>query len=346
MEVFGAFNKSATTDTEVPSYLFTDHAFDGETVADDYVFYERSVSLVHSDRSLYAEAKQRISIQELYTGNYGELNQKSLDGKHDFPFFIKTYAAPDNLMLINKHIEIIGFLNLPQEFEPIEKPKEIYFHNEIEPVLHPYYMPVIHAFRVKHVEAFVDLPASLQEIPTNKSTFNRMAEFATQVARGDATFGRLMLYSIVSLVTNRPYNSPIDFFSLNLYNVTSDSVTQDIKRFARLLSPRPFFQSITLSEVAKTRLYGKKNYEYNCIEQGIPLEDGTTLVLDETQLEIGTLYEVAVKNVTMLNNIIGLQKRYYDFDYCPFEADCNCTVLGLSRGRSILEFEHKVMILS
>lgn len=344
MEVFAAFKKSQLNDPDGESQLFSEVTFDCQTSSDDYIFYERNLSLVYSDRAPYTNSKPRIYLQELFNGNKEDLKTKFSSGSHDFPYFIKTYSSPENLMLMNKHIEIIGFLNFPEEFEVIEKSTDIYFQNELDPTLHPYFTPIIHAIHVKPIAPFEEACKGLQEQIT-KNTSNKMIDFMAAVTKGDRVAGKLLLYSIVSLVTNRPFNSPIDFLSLNLYNLTNDLTLQNIKRAINLLAPLPIFQQITLSDLAKNRLFGKKNYDLNCIEQGIPMEDGTTLVLDETQLEIGTLYEVAVKNVTMLNNVIGLQKRFYDFDYCPFEAECNCTVIGLSRGKSILEFEYKVIMI-
>lgn len=342
MEMFGAFKKSQTAGSNEDLHLFTEVGADPQALTEDYVFYERNISLTYLDRTPYSPIKKKVDLKELYGSNYEELNTKFNSGTHDIPFFVKTYATPDSLMLVNKHVEIIGFLYFPQEFEEIEKEKQIYFQNEIDPVLHPFFTPIIHAVRVNHVNPFHGLSSQMQVEKIGKTQVAKLIDFVVHVARGDSTFGKLMLYSIISLVTGKPYNTPIDFISLNLYNLMNDKIVQDIKRAINLLAPRPVFQQSTILELSKNRLFGKKNYEMNCIDQGLPLEDGTTLVLDETQLETGTLHEVGVKNVTMLSNIIGLQKKFYDFDYCPFEADCNVTVIGLSRGKSILEFEYKV----
>lgn len=342
MEMFGAFKKTQSDENKEDFHLFTDHGVDPQAATEDYVFYERNISLTYLDRIPYSGFRPKISLQELYQGEYETLNQKFTSKNHDIPFFVKTYAAPDNLMLVNRHVEIIGFLNLPQEFEQQEKQGEVYFQNELDPTLHPFFTPIIHAIRVQPVEPFANSIRECEEAKVSKGVSKRIIELASQVCRGDKTFGQLMLHSILSLVSGRPHSTPIDFISLNLYNIMEDKTVKDIKQFITLLAPRPLFQETTIGSLSKEKLFGKKNYELNCIEQGLPLPDGTTLVLDETGIEAGTLHEVGVKNVTMLSNIIGLQKRFYDFEFCPFEADCNITVIGLSRSKSIFEFENRV----
>ena len=64
--------------------------------------------------------------------------------------------------------------------------------------------------------------------------------------------------------------------------------------------------------------------------------------MDETCLETGTLYEVGVKNASLVNGILQNQKIYYDFEYCTFEAESNCGIVSLSNGKSIFDFEYRV----
>lgn len=337
--------KKSTKENELVSNFFSDMPTEFPVETDDCTFYERNTSLVYSERDLFTDNKPRVSIQELFKGSFDELQQKFTSNNYSIPFLVKTYAPIENILLINKHVEIIGFLNLPKEYiSPEKMDQEAQYQDELDHTLHPFFTPVLHALTVKEVPVFDQIPKSFLEYKISNSVRNKIIGLVKQASRGDMVFGRLLLYSIASLVTNRPFNTPIDIISMNLYGVNPAHVAS-MTQLIKILSPFPLFQSITLQDMSKSRFYGKKNYDFNCIEQGLPLEDGTTLVLDETQLEIGTLHEVAVKNATMLSNIVGLQRRYFDFDYCPFEADCNCTVISMSKGRSIFEFDNRVRFL-
>lgn len=346
MEVFAAFRKVDPKSEELIANFFSDLPADSQVDTEDCVFYERNTCLVYPERNLFEDIKPRITIQELFKSSVEDLQPKFASNTYSFPFFIKTYSTSENIMLINKHVEIVGFLSLPQEYSSPEMEGDLHeanFQGEIDPALHPYFSPVLHAVTVRPLPVFSEALKSCSNAKISTSVKDKILGLVKDACRGDMVFGRLFLYSLASLITNRPYATPIDIISLNMYGLSNDHV-KDLSSVIKTLAPFPLFQRITLEDLSKSRFYGKKNYDLNCIEPGLPLEDGTTLVLDETNLEIGTLHEVAVKNATMINNIVGLQKRYFDFDYCPFEADCNCTVLGLSKGRSIFEFEHRVKL--
>ncbi len=345
MEIFAAFLQNPAKPELAPKInFFTEEIIDENTSQEDCVFYERNISLLKLEPKHFTSQKEPINLIDIYKGTYNDLSQKLNNPRASVPFLIKTYVPHDNALLMNKHIEIVGFLHFPKEYHPIEEIDNEYF-GEKEHRINNYFAPIIHALSVKSISPFENIPKELQGYHPNPSILRRLHDIFIHKCRGDQLLSQILLYSMVSLVTNRPYNMPIDLIPLNIYNITDQESANNIMSLAKMFCPYPTFIKVDLKELGKTRWYGKKNYDYNCIEQGLNLPNGSTLIMDETQLEIGTLHEVGVKNATLVNGILANQKLYYDFDYCTFEAECNCGVLCLSKGKSIFDFEYRVDII-
>ncbi|TYK04547.1 mini-chromosome maintenance complex-binding protein [Cucumis melo var. makuwa] len=79
----------------------------------------------------------------------------------------------------------------------------------------------------------------------------------------------------------------------------------------------------------------KKDYEINRLVPGVlQLAEGSHLMIDETQLEVGTLSLLGVENARLLKNLMELQKVEYDFKYYKMDMTTDVQLLILSEGKS------------
>ena len=107
-------------------------------------------------------------------------------------------------------------------------------------------------------------------------------------------------------------NVAVGKLSLNLTHLNKESMsifgTQLRDALKSLL---PFTQSIPLTiEYLNTASLGpKKDYGTNRLVPGVlQIADGTHLILDETELQPGTLNSVGVENANLLKNLLECQK--------------------------------------
>lgn len=347
VEIFKAFEKSSQSSPQ--SNLFSDeHHVDPDT--DDFsnsVYYERSVAILDLTRTDFAQPKPMIPVQELFQGKVDELNQKVSDG-YRVPVILKTYTPQEENIRVGQTVEALGFLSLAGSPQT-EGSASVQDNNkmdieqvaEVDPFLDPYYVPSIHVINIQKKSRYQDLPKQLDgACASSGQLFNIFKEYCL----GDEVVAKLLMCSIASMVTKKPFGQPIDFISLNIYNVKDQKLFENIIKLYKMFAPKWATEKISLHGLGSKRFFGKKNYDLNCIEQGLVFQEGTSLLLNELNLETGTLGEIGVKNINFLNQIINHQKLYYDFNYCNFESECNVSVVDLSIGKSILEFEYRVRL--
>lgn len=345
LEVFTAFNSPNPQDNESFNF-FTDYygsLMEGYLNPEDFVYHERTVAVVRVNKIPFERPKNCISLPHLYNLTDDELKANVEREDTILPVFIKAYCNSDNTLLIGKTVEVIGFFNIQatQSEAPEVNPNDM--QTELDKILNPKFSPIVHAIRIRPTTVYEIIPKGMESFAPNQFIFEKFRQIFLKACLGDQTLAQFTMYSLVSTITNRPHGIPIDIIPLNIYNVLSNKLTSNIQGLFNLFSPHSVHLPISLNKFGSSKLYGKKNYDLNCIEQGLYLPEGSTLILDETNLETGTLGEVGVKNATFINQILQNQKFYFDFDYCNFEALSNCNVIGISRGKSIFEFDYRVV---
>ena len=344
LEIFAAIlqNKNDPNKTPVCNFFNEDPIAEG-IAEDGCIFFERNVALLRLEPTHYSEEREQLCLSDIYTKTHEQLQQNLDHPKVQLPILVKTYAAQESVLLMNKYVEIVGLIYFPKDYQPSEQPINA-FSTEKEYHFNNFYAPVLHALTVKPIQVHDRIPREFLQCQPNQDAVNKLHKVFLERCGNDQLLSQILLYSVMSLVTNRPHNMPIDVIPLNVYNIVDEKCAESIKSLLKMFCSFPIFQKVTLQAISKKRWYGKKNYDYNCIQQGLNLHPDSTLVLEETNLEAGTLYEVGVKNASLVNGIVQNQKIYYDFDYCTFEAESNCGVISLSQGRSIFDFEYRVRL--
>lgn len=344
VEVFTALIAGLPADKQ-PANFFSDYcelAPSEDSFQDGHVFHERTVAVVRVAGSPFVPIKAAVTVADLYNLPADVLLDKVERQGMVLPVFVKTYACQENTLLVGKSIEVAGFFHMAQrQAQPAAPSNDMQM--DADKCINPDFAPVLHAVRVAAVGLLDRLDRCLGELNPTKPELGRLKTAAMAACRGDELAAQLLLCSLVSNVSARPNGYALDALPLNIYNIARQEDLDRILHFVAETCPQATFLQVTLHKLGSKKLYGKKDYDLNCIEQGLFLPEGSLLVLEESRLEAGTLGEVGVKNAAFVNNIVQNQKLYFDFDYCNFEAFCSCGVLGLSKGKSIFEFDHRVV---
>ena len=329
--------------------FFLDHMGDFEYDFNNCVYYERNIAVVKLERTPFSKLKTTLGLQQLYDHKLVQNAKADIEsGKIGLPIFVKTYAVGDSNLLVGSLVEIVGFFNLGDDQQTIEEEplnekagKAVFYEEQFSHSVDPAYAPTVHAVSFKPIDPFFSSLPLLK--PSSESTFRKLCDIFTQTACGDALVGTVTLLSVASTISCRPYGTAIDILPLNVYDIHSKTQVVDFVRLMSVLCPLPQLKEVKIQQMNSEKWYGKKNYDLNCIENNHCFEPGTTLMLDEVDIEVGQLVESGVKNVNLINSIIQNQKIYFDFDYCNFEAEGNCNVICFSNGRSIFDFPLRVL---
>ena len=343
VEVFTALVAGLAPENQ-PANFFSDFcqlAAAEDAFPDAQVFHERSVAVVRVSASPFFPRKAAVTVADLYNLPSEQLLEKVERQGMVLPVFVKAYVCQENTLLVGKSIEAAGFFHLPQTKTELPAASND-MQMDADKCINPDFAPVLHVVKIAPVALLDRLDRCLGELNPSKAELGRLKSAAVAVCRGDDLTAQLLLCSLVSSVSARPNGYALDALPLNVFNIARQEDLDGMQHFVALACPQATFYPVTLHKLGSKRLYGKKDYELNCIEQGLFLPEGSLLVLEESRLEAGTLGEVGVKNASFVNNIIQNQKLYFDFDYCNFEAYCSCAVLGLSKSKSIFEFDHRV----
>lgn len=345
-ELFLGATKAGPTVELVGANFFSDFKdqLEPECDFDNCLYYQNKIYILRMFRQAWTPGRPYLGLEEVINNQDKQVLEKLAKPRLNLPVKLKLYSD-EELFLLNKTVEVVGYLSFAQEYSPIVAGLDIIEEQKVQ-FLNPFFVPSIHVVAARRV----NMVEELSKVNTKKfdvrGSLQKMKEGLVNSCQGDDVVANCLLYNILSSVSLRPYGTPIDNISLNVYNLKDADLTNSILKALKLFCPWPTIKPITLEALAKGRLYGVKDYDTNCIVyDSEELFEGSQLILDETSIEIGSLTEVAIKNVQFITSLIQNQKFVYDFQFYNFETEANCMVTSLSQSRSIFEFEFRVTIL-
>ncbi|KAG7569927.1 Mini-chromosome maintenance complex-binding protein [Arabidopsis thaliana x Arabidopsis arenosa] len=262
------------------------------------------------------------------------------------PCLVKMYDSPESDLKLNDVVEFLGVLT----FDPIvmmdtdsldENSDDL---SEAESVQMPSgKVPRLHCLIHRKLETQHFLRgSSLLPEPKSPQIFKEIREslmkYLTGLLGNDHIASQFLLLHLLSKVHGRVDNVAVGKLSLNLIHLNKESMSIFGTQLSDALkSLLPFTQSIPLTiEYLNTASLGpKKDYRINRLMPGVlQIADGTHLILDETELQPGTLNSVGVENANLLKNLLECQKVEYDFQYYKMEMATDVQMLIFSEGKS------------
>ena len=201
----------------------------------------------------------------------------------------------------------------------------------------PYYLPSVHAFSF-HKSLRVTLPLSLERSLARYTTLELIQE-ALNVNKYSAL---LFLGSLISRVVARTaglYSSLlIGFLPLNVRTMRTAEEAHIAISFLSSLFPR--FIIVRLNKTfLETQLFASHmNLDTGELMQGIlQVPKDTLIIIDETELKVGPLSEMATRNLATLKDLILHQQINYDFAGHHIPIPMNVPVISIShQSKSVL----------
>ncbi|XP_064382402.1 mini-chromosome maintenance complex-binding protein-like isoform X2 [Halichondria panicea] len=273
---------------------------------------------------------------------------------------VKVYSDFDSFK-VTSMVEFIGVLSVDPSLACFESTTSEGVDSLINPVggetaaerkAHsppPSLIPRLHTITARFITHSCPLlPRELSPPVNNSSILSQLScdvsvvrqmtlDLLTRTLLGDSVAAEYVLLHLISSVYGRTDVLALGKFAVNLTNFPP-SLVDSLHTVLETIVTKCHLLSMSLENMNKSRFSPKKDYHANRLTAGLlQLTDGTHLVVDETALTPGQLSEVGVQNLTALGNLIQWQKVSYDFQYHTAEFETNVPVLLLSEGKSILQ---------
>ncbi|KAI8139499.1 putative alanine racemase-domain-containing protein [Fennellomyces sp. T-0311] len=328
--------------------------FDLDDVANHHLA-ERTVVYCVSPPGETSWAKQLLYGQDI-SDAMAQLDvhdqQTPLPGKYPLPgtkhasAAVKFYGAADAVK-VGQLIEVIGVLSHPQKTEATEADAFGL------PTISYAEVPVIHVVTHRTLERADATPFSVKELKDVSAQTHdirdRLLGYISSAFGGDRLAAEYVLLLLLSRVTGKVSGLKIGQFALNVVNfpIVSSSTQPQSKLSPKNLAAKLVFElleslvhhcvgiPLTIDLLNSTRFMPKSENEN--LEAGLlQLTDGTTLILDETAMSEGSLGDLGVRNVQVIQELISHQSLTYVFPYSNYVFDTDYSILCLSEGKSIL----------
>ncbi|KAG2730642.1 hypothetical protein I3843_01G297700 [Carya illinoinensis] len=284
-------------------------------VSDNGFQVSPSVKKVKEDGRPSTSSQTRDSLSEGYCSNTSIA--PGID-KDFLSCLVKIYDSPESDLKLNDVFEFIGVLTLDSELnedkDDHDEPDNG-FCDDVMEHLPPIKVPRLHCLIHRKLAAPDFLCGSPMMEP--KPHFVRemrevLLRHLTVVLGNDGIAAHFMLLHLLSRVHARVDTVAVGKLSLNLTCFSKESAALFGSRLSLALKTLlPFTHCIplTLEYLNSVSLAPKKDYETNRLVTGVlQLAEGSHIIIDETQLEAGTLNSVGMENARLLRNLLELQR--------------------------------------
>ncbi|XP_022939853.1 mini-chromosome maintenance complex-binding protein-like [Cucurbita moschata] len=269
----------------------------------------------------------------------------TLCAERDFlPCLVKVYDTVESELKLNDVFEFIGVITLGTEqkaekddhdefSDGLSEDLSVQFPPDMVPRLHCviHRKLAVHDFlRTSHV-----LEPTTHQIKEIRAT---LLNHLTVTLGNDGLAAHFLLLHLLSKVHARVDSMAVGKLSLNLTGFNRESMSifgNQLRLTVKSFLPFTEYIPLTVEYLNTASLAPKKDYEINRLVPGVlQLAEGTHLMIDETQLEVGTLSSLGVENARLLKNLMELQKVEYDFKYYKMDMATDVQLLILSEGKS------------
>ncbi|XP_028406864.1 mini-chromosome maintenance complex-binding protein-like [Dendronephthya gigantea] len=274
------------------------------------------------------------------------------------PCIIKIYDDSESYK-VNDIVEFVGILSVDPQLthfqnqgDQMTSPFDVMEVEEDDPHSLPSsIVPRIHAvlsFKLEHSN-----PCLSSDLAGNENLFSEVSQVRETLLNafenilcGDPLAAEYLLLHLLSTVYSRPDVLALGKYALNLVGC-SNGVAKEVYKIVEYLSPKCCAFPMTIENLNKSKLVPKKDYKTNRLTSGkLQLSDNTRIVIDETALEEGQLDNNGVQNIAAINHLISWQKLQYDFGFYKTDFFTNVVILILSEGKSLLQADSRIQIVS
>ncbi|KNA05591.1 hypothetical protein SOVF_188970 [Spinacia oleracea] len=287
-----------------------------------------------------SSAMQQDMVNEGTTPFFGSPESE----RNSFPCLVKIYDTPESDLKMNEIFEFIGVLSFDPELALSKDESDMQSNDLFEDdlvQLPPSKVPRIHCLVHKKlvVHDFVDGSAMAESNPSLiRGTRESLLSHLTAVLGNDGMAAQFLLLHLLSQVHARVDGVPVGKLALNFTNFSKETTSVFGSQLSSTMKELiPFTQkiSLTIEYLNNAALAPKKDYQANKLVSGVlQLAEGSHLIIDETELQAGTLNPMGVENARSLKNLTESQQVEYDFQYYKMEMTADVQLLVLSEGKS------------
>ncbi|CAL5204217.1 unnamed protein product [Lathyrus oleraceus] len=256
---------------------------------------------------------------------------------------VKIYDTPESELRLNDIFEFVGILTSDLEIQDDCEDRDL-LNDFSEDPLHnfpPNKVPRLHCLihRKLSILDFLQHTPIIEPKPDLvKGIRESLLKHLSAVLGNDDVAAHFMLLHLLSKVQARVDALAVGKFSVNFTCFSKEIASifgKQLNLAIKNLVPFTHCIPLTVEYLNTASLAPKKNYDKNRLETGVlQLAEGSHLIVDETQLEAGTLNSVGVENASLLKNLMEMQKVDYDFKYYKMEMATDVQLLVLSEGKS------------
>ncbi|KAL6581274.1 hypothetical protein OROMI_007197 [Orobanche minor] len=288
-------------------------------------------------------ASEPLNLQRIV--NEGNSSHSSLVPveRNSFSCLVKIYDSPETNLKLNDVFEFVGIFtfdpDLTVDRDDNDEVTEQFCEDSLVH-LPPTKVPRLHCIVHRKLGAsdFLSSPQFELTPCAIKKVREALLGHLTSVLGNDRVAAQYMLLHLLSRVHGRVDSIAVGKFSLNLtcFNKETMSVFGNLLiRATENLLPFTECLPLTIDHLNTVSLAPKKDYSTNRLVSGfLQLAEGSHLIIDETQLQSGTLNSTGVENTRILKNMMESQKVEYDFTYYKMEMASDVQLLILSEGKS------------
>ncbi|KAF9574408.1 hypothetical protein EC968_006568 [Mortierella alpina] len=302
--------------------------------------YERSAS------NNLASALQGLTVNEV-TAPQVIPERYPFPGESHFAAVVKTHSS-DISIGVTDTVDVIGVLGVNDRV--LLNGDSFEFHEESANTPQ---IPTVHAILMRKVEDHghpelkldgrpdvSDLELHIKEAETIRK---ELIQYIAPAVHGDVLAAELILLQLMSRVYSRPSGAVLGKFSLNLRDTSANSVVpQNLARVMQSVLPKFHTIPMTLNTLNNSFFFPRGDEQ---LSSGIlQVTRGTTLLLDETVMEEGTLVDKGIKNLKAVSDISLYQTLSYVFPYNNLDFQTDISLLIVSLGNSLVpEIETEFM---
>ncbi|KAF9986605.1 hypothetical protein BGZ75_001595 [Mortierella antarctica] len=260
-------------------------------------------------------------------------------GDAHFAAVVKTHSS-DISIGVTDTVDVIGVLGANDRV--LLSGDSFEFHEESANTPH---IPTVHAILMRKVEDHGHPELKLDGRPgasdlelhakDAEAIRKELIQYIAPAVHGDLLAAELVLLQFMSRVYSRPSGAVLGKLSLNLRDTSANSVVpQNLTRVLQSVLPKFHVIPMTLNTLNNNFFFPRGEEQ---LSSGIlQVTRGTTLLLDETVMEEGTLVDKGIKNLKAVSDISLYQTLSYVFPFNSLDFQTDISLLIVSLGNSLV----------
>ncbi|XP_063993169.1 mini-chromosome maintenance complex-binding protein isoform X2 [Diachasmimorpha longicaudata] len=282
-----------------------------------------------------------------------ESNVNRVDAKFSLPENLQNFPIPiengktcvvnvysDVTLRVNQVVDVVGFVSITPLLNEVDGRVEGSDGDGGPDSSPSLLIPRLHAVAI--TESYEDLPVepSLRQLPRVEAIRSDLHKVFSKVLFDDDLAADFLIAHLLSKIYIRRNDLSLGNFPINITDFSVNKFPTFPRTIYNLISQivsKSHYFLCTLENLNKGGLIPRKDYETGRLVSGtLQLSPNTHLVIDETKLTAGKLFQEGRKSYKAIDSLLTFQRVSYDFKFYSLEYETDIPVLILSEHKSFL----------